>query len=178
MPSEPIFDLASIDLDQTMADRTGVARRIPHRGDVLQIDRIIWHDDAFDHGVAIKHVREDEFWVPGHIPGNPLLPGVLMLEAGAQLASWLYYSRCAERWFAGFTRIENSRFRGHVVPGNDLMLLCKCLKFTPKRFVCDIQGLVDGNIVFDSTITGMAFPKLGTVDIRPLDEVAPRALQR
>jgi len=169
MPAEPILDLKSIDLTAVAADRSGVAARIPHRGDMLQIDRIIWHDASFDHGVAVKHVRSDEFWVPGHIPGNPLMPGVLMLEAGAQLASWLYYSRCDEDWFAGFTRIDDAKFRGRVVPGDDLHLLCKCLKYTPKRIVCVNQGGVNGQIVCESTITGMAFPKMGAAERTPLE---------
>ncbi len=160
MPTEPLFDISGVDLSATAADLAQIAELLPHRGHMLQIARVVWHDETYDHGVAVKHVRSDEFWVPGHIPGQPLLPGVLMIEASAQLASWLYYNRTPRRWFAGFTRIEDTTFRGQVVPGDDLYLLCKCLKYNSKRFVCSVQGLVDGTIVFDSKVTGMAFPKL------------------
>lgn len=171
MPTEQLFDISGIDLAATVADQERIAEVLPHRGDMFHLARIVWHDSTFDHGVAIKEVREDEFWVPGHIPGNPLLPGVLMIESVAQLASWLYYQRVVARWFAGFTRIENTTFRGQVVPGDDLILLCKCLKFNSKRFVCDTQGLVGDTIVFDSKVTGMAFPKLPEPVRTPLNSV-------
>lgn len=170
MPAEFVFDITDIDLNAIVADRAAIALVIPHRGDMLQIDRIVWHDQTLDHGIAVKEVRSDEFWVPGHIPGNPLLPGVLMIEASAQLASWMYHTRSERYWFAGFTRIEDTTFRGQVVPGDDMYLLCKCLKYNIKRFICQCQGVVDGRIVFETKVTGMAFPKMPTPDRVPYAE--------
>ena len=99
------------------------------------------------------------------------MPGVLLVEAGAQLAAWLYYQVTPRRWFAGFTRIEDTSFHIQVVPGDTLILLCECRKRSEKRFICDIQGLVDGQVAFKSLITGMAFPKVGEVPRVPLDSV-------
>ncbi len=162
MPSEQLFDLSSIDLSARIADRAEIARTNPHRGMMALLDAIIWHDGpVYDHGVAIKHTRADEFWVPGHIPGNPLMPGVLMIEAAAQLASWMYYKRSGMTWFAGFTHIDDVTFRGRVVPGDDLILLMHTVRYSLKRFISDVQGLVDGQIVFSGRITGMAFPNMG-----------------
>ena len=178
MPAEFVFDIKDVDLSATVADRTAIGSVIPHRGDMLQIDRIVWHDEGLDYGVAVKHVRPDEFWVPGHIPGNPLLPGVLMVEASAQFASWMYHVRSKHYWFAGFTRIEDTTFRGQVVPGDDLYLLCKCLKYNIKRFVCQCQGIVDGRIAFDTKVTGMAFPKMATperVPMAPFESARPKS---
>lgn len=170
MPAECVFDINDLDLSAVVADRESIASVIPHRGDMLQIDRVVWHDRTLDHGLAVKEVRSDEFWVPGHIPGNPLLPGVLMIEAAAQLASWMYHLRSERYWFAGFTRIEDTTFRGQVVPGDDLYLLCKCLKYHIKRFVCQCQGVVGGRVVFDTKVTGMAFPKMPTPVRAPYGE--------
>ncbi len=161
MAIEPVIDLSAIDLSQVRMDAEAIGAYNPHRGEVVQIDGLVWMDQGLDHAVAWRDVREDEFWVPGHIPGNPLLPGVLMVEAGAQLASLLYYVRSGKTWFAGFTRIDDTTFRGHVTPGQRMYILAKCLKYHEKRFISRVQGVVDGQLVFDSTITGMAFPKMG-----------------
>lgn len=170
MPANVLFDIEGIDLASAVADRAAIATLIPHRGDMLLLDRIVWHDAGMDRGIAARKVRSDEFWVPGHIPGQPLMPGVLMVEASAQLASWMYYKRSGATWFAGFTRIEDTTFREQVVPGDELFLLCECLKYNSKRFICRAQGLVNGRIAFDTTVTGMAFPKMATPERRPLEE--------
>ena len=94
-------------------------------------------------------------WVPGHFPGRPILPGVMMIEAGAQLASFLFHCRRNDDCIAGFTRIENAVFRGQVVPGQDLVVLAREVKYQPRRFISDIQGIVADRLVFEARITGM-----------------------
>jgi len=163
MPTEPIIDLSTIDLGRRVMSRAQIEQYNPHRGLMAMLDGVVWLNEALSEGVAVKEVRADEFWTAGHIPGRPLLPGVLMVEAAAQLASLMYYKRSGVLSFAGFTRIEDVAFRGQVVPGDTLYLLCKEVKYTPKRFVTRIQGVVNGEIVFEGQITGMKFPNLGTV---------------
>ncbi len=153
----PLFDLSGIDLRSKVLTRADLEQFIPHRGTMMQIDGVVWQSDDYTRGVAVKHVRPDEFWCAGHIPGRPLLPGVLMIEAGAQLASYLYFVRMEHRKFAGFIRIEDTTFRGTVVPGDDFYLLSQEVKFHPSRFVADIQGMVNNKIVFGGRITGMIF---------------------
>jgi 3-hydroxyacyl-[acyl-carrier-protein] dehydratase len=170
MASELIFDIGSIDLGGQQMSRAEVAGYLPHRGPIFMLDRLIWMDDDCDHAVSVHEVPTDAWWREGHIPGLPLMPGVLMVEAGAQLASLMYYKRSRQTCFAGFTRIEDVKFRGQVRPGDSLFLLCKGLKYNPKRFVTQIQGLVDEEIVFDGIITGMLFPKMGEVERTPLGE--------
>lgn len=163
MASGPIIDLSKIDLRSVAMDRAEIARWLPHRGDMAQLDAIVWLNDTLSEGVAVKHVRADEFWCSGHIPGRPIMPGVLMIEAGAQLASVMYYKRTGVEEFAGFTRIEDTSFRGQVLPGDSLVILCREVKFSPKRFVTNIQGLVNDSVVFEGLITGMILPQLGKI---------------
>ncbi|MCA9309940.1 MAG: hypothetical protein KDA21_01975 [Phycisphaerales bacterium] len=160
MRAQPIIDLSDIDLSARVADRDAIGEVNPHRGLMALLDAIVWHSDDYNEGIAIKHTTEDEFWVPGHIPGYALMPGVLMLEAAAQLSSFLYYRRSRMTWFAGFTRIEDTVFRGQVRPGDDLFLLARGLKYNPKRFITHVQGLVNDDVVFEARITGMAFPNV------------------
>lgn len=150
------FDLSAIDLSQILVDKAGIARVIPHRTEMALLDAIVWHDAELSRGVAVKVVRDDEFWVSGHFPGRPLMPGVLQVEAGAQLAVFLYNTRCGKTLTAAFTRIENCSFRNMVVPGDRLYLLCQEIKWTRRGFVCRVQGVANQKITFDAEIHGLA----------------------
>ncbi len=168
-PLIPIIDLSTIDLSDCVADGSGIAEYIPHRGAFALLKRVVWHDEALVNAVGIMPVREDQFWAAGHIPGKPLLPGVLMVEAAAQLASYLYYKKFKHQIFAGFTRIENTSFRSTVPPGTDLVLLAHIRKSHIKRFVSLVQGVVGGEVVFESLITGMCLPEIGEFELTPYE---------
>jgi 3-hydroxyacyl-[acyl-carrier-protein] dehydratase len=144
-----------MDLGRVAVSAERVAALNPQSGDMRQLDHVVWHNDALTCGLGVKQVRDDEFWVAGHIPGRPLLPGVLMIEAGAQLASVLYRLRTGERRFIAFTRCDDAAFRCQVAPGDTLLLLAREVSFKSRRFICDTQGMVDGRIAFEARVTGM-----------------------
>lgn len=153
-----IIDLSSLDLSRRLYSRDDIARYIPHRGNMALIDSIVWETSDHKQGVAVKHVRDDEFWVKGHFPDKAMMPGVLMIEAGAQLGCFLYNIRRPDPKIVAFLRIESASFRSMVVPGDDLYLLCNEVKFGRRHFISDIQGVVGDRIAFDARITGMSLP--------------------
>lgn len=156
MASELLIDIQQIDLSARHADEEEVGRILLQTGDMRHLDYVIWCDSDRRRAVGAKRVRHDEFWVPGHIPGRPLLPGVLMIEAGAQLCSFLQQRKNADAGgFLAFTRCDDCVFRGQVVPGDTLILLAKELEAGRRRFISRTQGLVEGRLVFEATITGM-----------------------
>ena len=89
-------------------------------------------------------MRRDEFWVRGHMPDYPLMPGVLMCEAAAQLCSLLHHdqSDCMQGDFLGFGGMENVRFRGPVRPGDRLVLIAKGIKMHRRQTIFNVQGFV------------------------------------
>jgi 3-hydroxyacyl-[acyl-carrier-protein] dehydratase len=155
MPPQFLFDLSGIDLNRVLFDQEAIRRRNPQRGGMEQLNAIVHVDPEQGHIVGYKDVRLDEFWVSGHIPGRPLLPGVLMIEAGAQLSGF-YYAEI-EQWegFIGFSAVDQVRFRVPVPPGKRLYLLGKKAWFRHGRFCSNVQGIVDGALVFEAMILGM-----------------------
>lgn len=150
-----LVDLSSIDLSATLATREQMFEMIPHRYEMALLDRVVWANEDFSSGVGSLSVKGDEFWVRGHFPGKPMLPGVLMVEAGAQLACYMYNRHYDALHLAAFLRIENAAFRRSVTVGQEMLLCCKGIKVTPRRFVSSVEGVVDGQICFEATITGM-----------------------
>ena len=158
-PSRPdrkfLLDIENIDLGATLADRDKMFEMIPHRHEMALLDRIVWAEEGGLSGVAAMKVRGDEFWVRGHFPNQPMLPGVLMVEAGAQLSCYLYNLRQENPQLAAFLRIENAAFRRSVTVGEELFLLCDVVKAADRRFISEIQGVVDDQICFEARISGM-----------------------
>ncbi|MFK7959999.1 MAG: 3-hydroxyacyl-ACP dehydratase FabZ family protein [Phycisphaerales bacterium] len=155
MPTEFLLDLETLDLGAVAIDAETVGQMNPQCGDMRQLDHIAVLDRENRYAVGIKKVREDEFWVPLHIPGRPLMPGVLMIEAAAQVSSIYHRLISGEDRFLGFTRCDETSFRGQVIPGDTLVILMQDVKYSPRRFVTRCQGLVDGKLVFQAGITGM-----------------------
>lgn len=150
-----IFDIASLDLNHVAYDLAAVEKVNPHRGDMRMLDGIIYLREDATAGLAYKDVRADEFWVPGHIPGRPIFPGVLMIEAAAQLASFCTLVRLKDQGFMGFVGCDDVKFRGQVLPGDRMLILGLETEFRPRRITCKAQILVRGSLVFEGTIVGM-----------------------
>lgn len=157
--SRMIMSLAGIDLSRRLHSKDEIERVIPHRGAMSLLDAIVWESSDYTQAIALMRVRTDEFWVAGHFPARPMLPGVLMIEAGAQLACYLYCRRRPEPKVVAFLRIENAVFRQSVSPGEDLFIVCKEVKISSRRFISDVQGLIGAGggerIAFDARISGM-----------------------
>lgn len=155
MPPQLVVDLDSIDLTQLAFDSDAVAEVNPHRYEMRQLDGIIWHDPETTTILGYKDVTEEEFWVRGHIPGRPIMPGVVMIEAAAQLASFYIKLLNADDRFIGFGGVDDVKFRGVVTPPSRLYLMGRMLENRPRRFICSSQGVVDGQMVFQAKIIGM-----------------------
>jgi 3-hydroxyacyl-[acyl-carrier-protein] dehydratase len=154
MPPSLLYDISGIDLNRILYDKQASLEANPQRGDMVHLDAIVHADPEQGQILGYKDVRPDEFWVPGHIPGRPLLPGVIMIEAAAQLAS--FYTRKFVGWkgFIGFGGADEIRFRQPVVPNTRMYLVGQKIWERHHRLYCKVQGVVDGNLVFECGIIG------------------------
>lgn len=126
---------------------------IPHRYPFLLVDRIVEIEDGV-HGVGIKNVTANEWFFEGHFPGNRVMPGVLIVEALAQVAA-VTLLRDVDQ--AGkipmFGGIEKMRFRRPVLPGDQLRLAFKLERMRGPVGRGAVEASVDGNVVADGTIS-------------------------
>ncbi len=160
MPPPLLFDLSKIDLAASpIFDKEDIARVNPQRFEMQQLDGVLWYDKEKAQILGYKDVTDKEFWVRGHIPGRPLMPGVIMIEASAQLSSFFVKGIFNEEGFIGFMGIEEAKFRSMVVPGQRLYLLGHITKYKRKarstRVETEVQGVVDNKIVFEAVVAGM-----------------------
>lgn len=157
MPPPLLFDLSKIDLSgPPVFDREAISRVNPQQYEMQQLDGVLWYDKENMLVLGYKDVTDREFWVRGHIPGRPLMPGVIMIECAAQLLSFFVNEVMGEVGFIGFAGIEFAKFRSTVVPGERLLLLGKITKFRPgRKYDAYIQGIVGDKMVFETSVSGM-----------------------
>jgi len=156
MPPELHFDPAKLDLSGVVADQEAIRHTNPQRYEMEQLTAIVYVDSENHIIAGYKDVRPDEFWVRGHMPGYPLLPGVLMCEAAAQLCA--YYSThygIKEGDFIGFGGLEEVRFRAPVHIGDRLVLIAKAVKLHRRQTIYNVQGFVGTTMVFHAGVIGV-----------------------
>ena len=156
MPPVALVDPASIDTSRVLIDLEGIRRGNPQRYELEQLTAIVHLDPAERLIIGYKDITESDFWVRGHMPGYPLMPGVMMCEAAAQLSSFFcHYIKLNESDFIGFGGMEDVRFRGMVKPGDRLVLVSKATRVHRRQTIFETQGFVETNMVYHGRIIGV-----------------------
>ena len=137
-----------------MIDVKEIMQILPHRYPFLLVDRI----ESLKEGeeiVGIKNVSINEPFFVGHFPGNPIMPGVLIIEAMAQVGGILAFQSSPKEWAGSlvyFMGIDKVRFRKPVVPGDQLRLKLTTIRQKQKVFKMRGEAYVDDTLVAEAEL--------------------------
>jgi len=157
---EPLIPFLKYDVETVIADLDAIRKYNPQRYEIEQLTAVVFEDLEAMSIVGYVDTTMEDFWVRGHMPGIPLMPGVLMCEAAAQLASYFVQKNdmmgCE---MIGFGGMDGVRFRGAVRPGDRLVIQCQQKKVRRGAvIVCQFMGFVNENRVVEGSIRGIPLP--------------------
>ncbi|MBF0253030.1 MAG: 3-hydroxyacyl-ACP dehydratase FabZ [Candidatus Omnitrophica bacterium] len=147
-------------MESKIIDIKGIMERIPHRYPFLLVDRVLDYE-AGKWIKAIKNVTMNENFFQGHFPGEPIMPGVLMIEALAQAGGVLaLLDTDAKDKLAFFMTIDNVKFRKPAVPGDQLILDVEVTKVVRGNIIKTYGKVtVDGKIICEGDLMFSVFDK-------------------
>jgi beta-hydroxyacyl-ACP dehydratase FabZ len=131
-----------------------ILKVLPQRYPFLLVDRIL-ETDGCTHMVGLKNVTINEPFFQGHFPDHPVMPGVLLVEALAQVgvALLLFGDQSRDTKLIYFSAIDKCRFRQPVIPGDQLRIKVTVLKQRDRYFKMKGEATVDGNIVVEAELS-------------------------
>lgn len=142
--------------------REEIQKYIAHRDPILLVDRVINCDIENEEIHAQFDVKEDWDILRGHFPGNPIMPGVLTVEASAQASAVLtnkLLGKTADDVLFYFAAIENVRFKAPVLPGNTIDMKVKIVKRKASIIKSEANVYVDGTLVTQCAFTAKVLPR-------------------
>jgi 3-hydroxyacyl-[acyl-carrier-protein] dehydratase len=155
-----ILDFSEYDVNHVVADLDQIRRYNLQRFEMEQLTAICHQDNERGICVGYKDATLNEFWVRGHMPKAPLMPGVIICEVAAQLASYFVQKfDLLGAKVVGFGGLEEVKFRGGVLPGDRLVMIVQLLKVRRgAMIVCRFQGFVKETMVVEGRLKGIPLP--------------------
>lgn len=157
---EQILDPSEYDLNNIVSDINVIRQYNLQRHEMEQLTAVVYEDVENRICVGYKDLTDDEFWVRGHMPGMPLMPGVLMCESAAQIASYFVQRHgLMDTSMVGFGALDEVRFRGVVRPGDRFVVVAKMVKARRLLVTCRFECFVEDDMVCDGILKGIRLPK-------------------
>lgn len=159
MAKAPLLDLASLDIENEALPRETIAHYLPQRFEFQLVGRVIHLDREKGLIAAYTDFNPEDWWAKGHFPGHPLVPGVLLTEAAAQVATLLWKELIPVEHrdkLIGFGGLDQVRFRGQVKPPQRVIFLAQVGRLGTRVSQFPTQALIGDRIVFEGTILGVS----------------------
>lgn len=155
---QPLVDLATLDLSQHVVPDAELRECLPHRAEFQLLDGVVHLDRERGIAVGYKDWDENPWWGKGHIPGRPLMPGVLMIEGAAQIATFLVkqLSGWARDRMIGLAGLDDVRIRGQVVPPARVLFVTGNMNLSGRRLAkLTAQVFCNGQMTLETQIMGV-----------------------
>jgi 3-hydroxyacyl-[acyl-carrier-protein] dehydratase len=154
---ETSVDLSRLDLNKVVMTRAQVYQLLPQRYQFELIGGVLHLDPVVQEIITFVDFKKDDWWAAGHLPGRPLVPGIVMMEAAAQTAA-LLMREVQVSWrdkFIGFGGLDGVRFRGMITPPARVLMIAKGGSYRSNLAKMPIQGVQDGKLVFSGEVLGV-----------------------
>ncbi len=131
-------------------NREEIKKMLPHREPMLLVDSMEWGEDGVVHGKY--QIKGDEFFLKGHYPGHPVVPGVILCEIMGQSGSLLVQEHLKGRT-PFFTGIDKTRFKNPVYPGDTIEVTAHIINQRSMLFFIDAKACVNGKVCAEATLS-------------------------
>jgi 3-hydroxyacyl-[acyl-carrier-protein] dehydratase len=155
---QPLIDLATLDPTQRAVSEQELRDCLPHRDLFQLIDAVVHFDRERGVAVGYKDWDANPWWAKGHVPGRPLMPGVLMLEGAAQISTFLLkqLSGWVQDRMVGLAGLDDVRFRGQVVPPARVWFVSGEVTVSGRRLAkMSAQVFCNGQMIVETKIMGV-----------------------
>lgn len=155
---QPLVDLATLDLSRNVVSEEELRAVLPHRDLFQLLDGVAHFDPERGLAVGYKDWDANPWWAKGHIPGRPLMPGVLMLEGAAQIATFLVkqQSGWARDKMIGLAGLDDVRIRGQIVPPARVWFVSGNVQISGRRLAkMTAQVFCNGQMTLETQIMGV-----------------------
>lgn len=131
-------------------DREAIEKILPHRDAMLLLDQVEQVDET---AVGVYHVRGDEWFLQGHFPNHPVMPGVIQCEILAQATCILMKDVLQENQLPLYTGLNKVRFRSSVVPGDEFVAKCQITRAKPPFYFAEGKGYVGDRLCVEASFS-------------------------